>query len=317
MFTNRRAPRAEKVVIVGSGPAGYTAALYAARANLDPLVIAGSQPGGQLTITTDVENFPGFPQGIQGPELMDNIREQALRFGTRTKSTYVTEVNGHESPYELVTDDGPIQTKTLIIATGASPRLLGLKNEMALMGHGVSACATCDGFFFQNKHVAVVGGGDSAMEEAIFLTKFASKVTVIHRRDRLRASKFMADRAHKNDKIDFLFNRAIEEIHDPDEGHVTRLTLRDTRSDSTESFPVDGLFLAIGHDPNTGAFKTALELDDAGYILVDPGSTRTSKPGIFACGDCVDHVYRQAITAAGSGCMAALDAERWIEAQTE
>jgi len=301
------------IAIIGSGAAGYTAAIYAARANLAPVIISGDQPGGQLTITTDVENFPGFADGIMGPELMGVMQAQAERFGTEMIMARVTDVDLEATPKVLTMDDGStITADAVIIATGATARLLGLESESHLMGYGVSACATCDGFFFQGKPIAVVGGGDSAMEEATFLAKFASEVTIIHRRDEFRASKIMQDRALNHPKVKVLWNKTVEDVIGNRDDGVTGLRLRDTVTDETSEFATEGLFLAIGHVPNTQVFEGKLDTDESGYLLVDPGSTRTKIEGVFAAGDVADHIYRQAITAAGSGCMAALDAERWL-----
>jgi thioredoxin reductase (NADPH) len=300
------------VVIIGSGPAGLTAALYTARANLKPLVIEGLEAGGQLMLTTLVENFPGFKAGIMGPDLMQEMRAQAEHFGADIIRGHVTAVDLMARPYTVKTSEAEYQCRTLIIATGASARLLGLPSERSLIGHGVSTCATCDGYFFRGKPIAVVGGGDSAMEEAMFLTRFASHVTVVHRRDTLRASKIMQDKAFAHEKISFEWNADVEEIKDTGKGEVTAMVLRNNRTNETKEIAVDGVFVAIGHTPNTSLFKGQVETDSNGYIVTHSG-TRTSVPGVFACGDVQDHVYRQAITAAGSGCMAAIDAEKYLE----
>jgi len=302
-----------KVIIIGSGPAGLTAATYAARANLKPLVFEGSQPGGQLTITTDVENYPGFPDGILGPDLMDKFRDQAKRFGAECHFKHVTKVDLSDHPFKVWVVDETYTSDTIIIATGATARLLGLESETRLMGHGVSACATCDGFFFKDKKVLVIGGGDSAMEEANFLTKFAAEVQIVHRRDALRASKIMQDRIMNNPKITIQWNTVLEEIKGNEEAGVSGVNLRDTRTDEVRQEPCDGVFLAIGHVPNTELFDAVLDLDDQKYIRTVDASSRTSIAGVFACGDVQDHVYRQAITAAGTGCMAAMDAEKYLE----
>ncbi len=301
-----------EIIIIGSGPAGLTAAIYAGRANLKPLVFEGTQAGGQLTLTSDVENFPGFPEGIQGPELMARMREQAGRFGTELVTDDVTAVDLEQRPFKVMRGDHVYLAKTVIIATGASARMLGLPAEKPLLGKGVSTCATCDGFFFQGVPLAVVGGGDSALEEALFLTKFATKVTLLHRRDSLRASKIMQDRALANPKIEFVWNVEVKDIHASDAGQVDSLTLADVKTGVTRRLQVGGVFVAIGHTPNTALFAGQIEMDGRGYIVTHHG-TRTNVPGVFACGDVQDHVWRQAITAAGSGCMAAMDAERYLE----
>jgi len=301
-----------KVVIVGSGPAGLTAATYAAR-NLAPVVIEGIAAGGQLMLTTEVENYPGFPDGIMGPELMVKMREQASRFGAEFVTADADRVDFSSAPFGVWVDGDEHRADAIIITTGASARMLGLPNEERLLGHGVSTCATCDGFFFRDKSLAIAGGGDSAIEEAIFLTKFATKVTLVHRRDELRASKIMQERAFANDKIEFLWNTVITDVNG--DHQVESLDVRNVVSDETSKLDVDGLFVAIGHDPNTALFTDQLELDENGYIVTGADSTRTSINGVFAAGDVQDHIYRQAITAAGSGCMAAIEAERWLEEQ--
>ena len=302
------------VVIIGSGPAGLTAALYTARANLSPVLIDGTQPGGQLTLTTEVENYPGFPKGILGPQLIQDMRTQAERFGTIFRPGHITQINLSQRPFHLTLNgEEPIKAKTLIIATGASANLLGVPSESRLMGHGVSTCATCDGFFFRGKEIAVVGGGDSAMEEATFLTKFATRVTIIHRRNTLRASKIMQDRAFKNKKITFQWNSVVEEVLGNDV--VTGIRLRNVETDGTEDLPVSGVFVAIGHTPNTSLFQGQIDMDPNGYILTKERSTATNIPGVFAAGDVQDSHYRQAVTAAGFGCMAAIDAERFLESK--
>jgi thioredoxin reductase (NADPH) len=300
-----------KVVIIGSGAAGLTAAVYAARANLSPVVIDGTLPGGQLTTTTDVENFPGFPEGIMGPELMEKMRKQAERFGTEYIFDQVTGVDLKSDPKKIRLCQGEISARTVIIATGASPKLIGLPAEKKLMGRGVSTCATCDGAFFKGADLVVVGGGDSAMEEATFLTKFAKKVYLVHRRDQLRASKIMQERAFKNPKIEFIWNTAVTDIRDVNKGEVMGVRLKNLQTNEEKDLSVQGVFVAIGHIPNSAPFAGQIQTDEQGYILTQE-NTQTSIPGVFAAGDCVDHTYRQAITAAGMGCMAALDAERYL-----
>jgi thioredoxin reductase (NADPH) len=305
---------AEKVIIVGSGPAGLTAALYTARANLDPLVIEGAAPMGQLMLTTDVENYPGFPDGILGPELMEKFRAQAERFGAKFITADATRVDLAQRPFTVEVGEATYEAQALIVSTGATARMLEVPGEREYLGRGVSTCATCDGFFFRGVPLAVVGGGDSALEEAIFLTRFASSVTILHRRDALRGSKIMQDRARANEKIDFKWNTVVDEVRGSD-GKVTTLALSNTKTGETSEFEVGGLFVAIGHDPTTELFKGQLELNEAGYIKVQHPRTATSVEGVFACGDVVDHIYRQAVTAAGTGCAAAIDAERYLEAQ--
>jgi len=306
-----------RVLIIGSGPAGLTAAIYSARANLAPLIIEGEpsstsdQPGGQLMLTTEVENFPGFPMGIMGPELMANFRDQAMRFGAEFVTAKATNIDFSERPFKVWSHDTQYTADSIIVSTGAQSLMLGLPEEQHLLGHGLSTCATCDGFFFRNHEIIVVGGGDSAIEEATFLTKFASKVTLVHRRDSLRASKIMQDRAFANPKIEMHWNATVTALHGDDK--LTGATLTDVNTGEETFMPVTGLFVAIGHRPNTDLFKGVLEMEDNGYLVTRPGSTYTNIDGVFACGDVQDHTYRQAITAAGSGCMAAIDAERWLE----
>ncbi len=304
-----------RVAIIGSGPAGLTAAVYAARANLAPLVVEGLEAGGQLTTTTDVENYPGFPEGILGPELMQRFRGQAERFGATFLRGDVKRLDLSTRPFRIDYEDGEVRAETLVLATGATPRLLGLPNERKLIGHGVSTCATCDGFFFRGEEIAVVGGGDSAMEEATFLTKFATTVHVIHRRDELRASKIMQDRAAKNAKIRFHWNRRVKEILADDAGLVKGIVIEDVQNGATETLALKGLFVAIGHIPNTDLVKGQVELDSNGYVRLDGHGTQTSVEGVFAAGDVADHFYRQAVTAAGTGCQAAIDVERWLESK--
>jgi len=309
-----------KLIIIGSGPAGLTAALYAARAGLDPVVFEGVQPGGQLTITTEVENYPGFPKGIMGPELMDQFRAQAHRFGATSLYKNVTKVEFDGQPFRIWADEEEYTADAVIVATGASAKLLGIPSEKEYMGYGVSACATCDGFFFKGLEVLVVGGGDTAIEEAMFLTKFATKVTIVHRRDELRASKIMQEKARKNPKIAFAWNSVIDEIQGTTENGrktVTAVKLKNVKTGELTTLKVDGVFMGIGHKPNTDLFAGILDTEPNGYLRVEKGSTRTNIPGIFAAGDVADSVYRQAVTAAGSGCMSAIDAERWLESQLD
>ena len=303
-----------KVIIIGSGPAGYTAAIYAARANLAPLMLTGVQAGGQLTLTTLVENYPGFVDGVQGPELMETMKKQAERFGTEMIAEDATAVDFKRQPFVVRAGAASYESHTVIIATGASAKLLGLDAESKLMGRGVSTCATCDGFFFKDQNITVVGGGDSAMEEALFLSRLGRKVDVVHRRDNLRASKIMQERALKNPKIEFIWNSAVDGIADVDKGKVTGVRVKNLQTGALDERPVDGLFIAIGHQPNTQIFRGQVELLPNEYIKVVPGTTQTSVPGVFAAGDAQDHVYRQAVTAAATGCMAALEAERYLEA---
>jgi len=302
-----------KVIIIGSGPAGYTAAVYAARANLAPLMLTGLQAGGQLTLTTLVENYPGFADGIQGPELMETMKKQAERFGTEMIAEDATAVDFQRRPFVVRAGDASYESQTVIIATGATAKLLGLDAETKLMGRGVSTCATCDGFFFKDQNIMVVGGGDAAMEEALFLSRLGRKVDVVHRRDSLRASKIMQERALKNPKIEVIWNSAVDAIADVDQGKVTGVRLKNLKTGALDERPVDGLFIAIGHQPNTQIFRGQVELLPNEYVKVVPGTTQTSVPGVFAAGDAQDHVYRQAVTAAGTGCMAALEAERYLE----
>jgi thioredoxin reductase (NADPH) len=305
---------AHKVIIIGGGPAGYTAAIYAARANLAPLQITGIQAGGQLQLTTSVENYPGFVDGVQGPELMETMRKQAERFGTEMINDDVTAVDLSQRPFVVRVGADVYHGDTVIIATGASAKLLGLPSEATLMGRGVSTCATCDGFFFKNQDIMVVGGGDTALEEALYLARLGRKVDVVHRRDELRASKIMQERAFKSPKITFVWDSEVTDVLDPTQGKVTGVMLRNVKTGALTERPVDGLFIAIGHQPNTALFKGQVDLTPTGYIQVVPGTTQTSVPGVFAAGDVQDHVWRQAITAAGTGCMAALEAERYLEA---
>ena len=303
------------VIVIGSGCAGLTAALYSGRANLKPLVIEGWEAGGQLSLTTTVENYPGFPEGVMGPDLIQKMKEQAAKFGAEYRTGSVTAADLSAKPFQITVDEREtLETKVLILANGASARMLGLESEKKLMGHGLSTCATCDGFFFRGKKVMVVGGGDSAMEESTFLSKFAASVTVIHRRDQFRASKIMLERAQRNEKIKFIMDTIVEDIHDASRGQVTGVNLRNVKSDQTSELETDGVFLAIGHRPNTEVFKGQIEMDPEGYV-VTRDHVHTSVEGVFAAGDVQDRVYRQAVTAAGSGCMAAIAAEKWLEAQ--
>ncbi len=313
MTGNSEASEHVRVLIIGSGPAGYTAGIYAARAGLEPLLLGGLTFGGQLMITTDVENYPGYPDSVTGPAMMEDLQKQAERFGTKVLFQDVTRVDLSRRPFRVETEERRYAADSVVVATGASARWLGLESEARLVNMGVSACATCDGALFRGKPMAVVGGGDTAMEEALFLTRFATRVTVIHRRDELRASKIMQERALANEKIDFVWNSVVEEVLGED--YVTGVRLRDTHTDATKDIAVEAVFIAIGHQPNTDLFRGQLALDESGYLEVDPGTTRTSVEGVFACGDVADKTYRQAVTAAGTGCMAAIDAERWLAEQ--
>ena len=306
-----------KVVIMGSGPAGLTAALYTARANLEPVIFEGLEAGGQLTLTTDVENYPGFPDGIMGPDLMNSMRQQALKFGAKSVMAEITSVDFSTRPFKITTVDTVLETDTFIISSGASARMLGLESETLLLGYGVSTCATCDGFFFKDKELLVVGGGDSAVEEAIFLTKFASKVSIVHRRDKLRASKIIQDRAFRNEKLGFIWDSEVEEILGSKESGVTGAKLKNTKTGEVTVKEAQGIFIAIGHNPNTELFKGQLDMNEVGYIITKSGSTETNVPGVFAAGDVQDQIYRQAVTAAGSGCMSAIDAEKFLEEHDE
>ncbi len=301
-----------KVVIMGSGPAGLTAALYTARADLEPVVFEGLEAGGQLTLTTDVENFPGFPNGVLGPELMDSMKQQAERFGAHCLFGEITKVDFSERPFRITSSDKEILADTFIISSGASAKMLGLDSEKELLGYGVSTCATCDGFFYKDKEIVVIGGGDTAVEEALFLTKFGSKVTLIHRRDELRASKIMQDRAFANEKISFVWDTVVEEVLGTKETGVSGVRVKNVKNDEISEINCEGFFVAIGHTPNTGLFEGQLDMDENGYLITMDGSTQTNVPGVFAAGDVQDHKYRQAITAAGTGCMAAIDAERFL-----
>ncbi|RMD97312.1 MAG: thioredoxin-disulfide reductase [Calditrichaeota bacterium] len=309
------AEETRKVIIIGAGPAGYTAGIYTARANLKPIIFAGPEPGGQLTLTTEVENYPGFSEGIQGPALMEEMKKQAEKFGSEVRYETVTKVDFSQRPFKIWAESGEFHSQAVIIASGASAKMLGLESEKKLLGRGVSTCATCDGYFFRGQEILMVGGGDSAMEEAIFLTKFASKVTVVHRRDQLRASKIMQERAFKNEKIHFIWNSVVKEIHDVDAGKVTGVTLENVKTGEQMKIPVAGVFIAIGHQPNTAIFQGQIDMDEVGYIKTYE-RTQTSVPGVFAAGDVVDHFYRQAITAAGMGCQAAIDTEKFLESHS-
>lgn len=313
--TTPASPSHHKVIILGSGPAGLTAAIYTARASLSPLLLHGPLAGGQLTTTTDVENFPGFPEGVMGPDLMQHMEQQATRFGTTVKVDTIIEADITSKPITLRGQSGTYTCDALIIATGAAPKYIGAENERELLGYGVSTCATCDGAFFRDKVIAVVGGGDSACEEASFLTRFASKLYLIHRRDSLRASKIMQDRVLSNPKIEMVWNKTVTRVEGSKQDGVTGLILKDTQSSEESSLPTDALFVAIGHTPNSSLFTGQLDMDENGYLLHEPNSAATKTPGVFVCGDVQDHVFRQAITAAGSGCMAAIGAERWLEEQ--
>lgn len=313
--TTPASPSHHKVIILGSGPAGLTAAIYTARASLSPLLLHGPLAGGQLTTTTDVENFPGFPEGVMGPDLMQQMEQQATRFGTTVKVDTIIEADVTSKPITLRGQSGTYTCDALIIATGAAPKYIGAENERELLGYGVSTCATCDGAFFRDKVIAVVGGGDSACEEASFLTRFASKLYLIHRRDSLRASKIMQDRVFSNPKIEMVWNKTVTRVEGSKQDGVTGLILKDTQSGEESSLPTDALFVAIGHTPNSSLFTGQLDMDENGYLLHEPNSAATKTPGVFVCGDVQDHVFRQAITAAGSGCMAAIGAERWLEEQ--
>ena len=312
MSANEEIKDRYKVVIMGSGPAGLTAALYTARADLEPIVFEGMEAGGQLTLTTDVENYPGFPEGVLGPELMSSMKKQAERFGAQIVFGEVTNIDLTKRPFKVTTNGSELLADTFIISSGASAKMLGIESEKELLGYGVSTCATCDGFFFKDKEIVVVGGGDTAIEEALFLTKFGTKVTVIHRRDELRASKIMQDRAFANEKIEFIWDSVVEEVKGDREAGVSAVMVKNVKSGEVSEVPCQGFFVAIGHTPNTKIFEGKLQMDENGYIITKEGSTQTNIPGVFAAGDVQDHIYRQAITAAGTGCMAAIDAERFL-----